>query len=183
MDTTTLSFVGAGGATLGRRGHSKDHRPELMQMVLGVVIDADGRPVCTEMWPGNTADVSALLPIVDRLRTRFAIGRVCVVADRGMISEPTIAALEERGLEYVLGVRERTDSLVRRVVLEDRQPFTPLCVPRANGRDPALGQGDGGRGPALRRLPQRGRGQQGRRRPQGGARRPRAAAERRATRR
>src|SRR5688572_23262679 len=65
MDTTTLSFVGAGGATLGRRGHSKDHRPELAQMVLGVVIDADGRPVCTEMWPGNTADVSALLPIVD----------------------------------------------------------------------------------------------------------------------
>ena len=135
MDTTTLSFVGAGGAMLGRRGHSKDHRPELMQMVLGVVIDADGRPVCTEMWPGNTADVCALLPIVDRLRTRFAIGRVCVVADRGMISQPTIAALEERGLEYVLGVRERTDSLVRRVVLEDRQPFTPLCVPRANGAE------------------------------------------------
>ena len=71
------------------------------------------------MWPGNTADVGVLLPIVDRLRTRFAIGRVCVVADRGMISAATIAALEERGLEYVLGARERTDSLVRRIVLED----------------------------------------------------------------
>ena len=138
MDTTTLSFVGAGGAVLGRRGHSKDHRPELMQMVLGVVIDADGRPVCTEMWPGNTADVSALLPIVERLKTRFAIGRVCVVADRGMISGPTIAALEQRGLAYVLGVRERTDSLVRRVVLEDRQSFTPLCVPRAGGAETQL---------------------------------------------
>ena len=80
----------------------------------------------------------SLLPIVDRLRTRFAIGRVCVVADRGMISQPTIAALEGRGLEYVLGVRERTDSLVRRVVLEDRQPFTPLCVPRANGAETQL---------------------------------------------
>ena len=133
MDTTTLSFAGAGGATLGRRGHSKDHRPELMQMVLGVVLDAEGRPICTEMWPGNTADVSVLLPIVDRLRARFAIARVCVVADRGMISAATITALEERGLEYVLGVRERTDSLVRRVVLEDRQPFTPLCVPRVAG--------------------------------------------------
>jgi len=115
------------------RGHSKDHRPELAQMVLGVVIDADGRPVCTEMWPGNTADVSALLPIVDRLRSRFAIGRVCVVADRGMISAPTIAALEERGLDYVLGARERTDRLVRQVVLEDTRPFTPLCVPRVTG--------------------------------------------------
>ena len=83
MDTTTLSFVGADGASLGRRGHSKDHRPELVQMVLGVVIAAEGRPVGTEMWPGNTADVRALRPIVDRLRACFAIGRVCVVADRG----------------------------------------------------------------------------------------------------
>jgi hypothetical protein len=80
-----------------------------MQMIVGVVIDADGRPVCSEMWPGNTADVSVLVPVIDRLRSRFAIGRVCVVADRGMISAATIAALEERGLEYVLGARERTD--------------------------------------------------------------------------
>ena len=138
LDTTTLSFGGAGGATLGRRGHSKDSRPDLMQMVLGVVIDGDGRPVCTEMWPGNTADVSVLLPVIDRLRARFAIGRVCVVADRGMISQPTIEALEQRGLEYVLGARERTDRLVRQVVLEDRRQFTPLCVPRANGGETLL---------------------------------------------
>jgi Transposase DDE domain len=138
LDTTTLSFTGAGGAALGRRGHSKDARPDLMQMVLGVVIDSDGRPVCTEMWPGNTADVSALLPMVDRLRARFAIGRVCLVADRGMISQPTIAALEQRGLEYVLGARERTDRLVRRVVLEDKRPFTPLRVPRARGEETLL---------------------------------------------
>ena len=50
-----------------------------------------------------------------------------------MISQPTIAALEERGLDYVLGVRERIDSLVRRIVLEDQGRFTPLCVPRATG--------------------------------------------------
>ena len=62
-----------------------------MQTIVGVVIDADGRPVCSEMWPGNTADVGVLVPVIDRPR-RFAIGRVCVVADRGMISGPTIAA-------------------------------------------------------------------------------------------
>jgi hypothetical protein len=133
LDTTSLSFIGAGGETLGERGHSKDHRPDLMQMVVGVVIDADGRPVCSELWPGNTADVGALVPIIDRLRGRFAIGRVCVVADRGMISAATIAALEERGLEYVLGARERTDTLVRTVVLADTRPFTPLCVRRSTG--------------------------------------------------
>jgi hypothetical protein len=133
LDTTSLSFTGAGGETLGERGYSKDHRPDLMQMILGVVIDAEGRPVCSEMWPGNTADVGVLLPVIGRLRGRFAIGRVCVVADRGMISAPTIAALEERGLEYVLGARERTDALVRDVVLADDRPFTPLLVERARG--------------------------------------------------
>jgi DDE family transposase len=138
MDTTSLSFTGAGGATLGERGYSKDHRPDLMQMIVAVVIDADGRPICSEMWPGNTADVTVLIPVIDRLRTRFGIGRVCVVADRGMISAPTIAALEDRGLEYVLGVRERTDVLVRQVVLDDTRPFTPLCVERAGGKDTQL---------------------------------------------
>jgi len=134
MDTTSLSFTGAGGATLGERGYSKDHRPDLMQMIVAVVIDADGRPICSEMWPGNTADVTVLIPVIDRLRTRFGIGRICVVADRGMISAPTIAALEERNLEYVLGVRERTDVLVRQVVLDDSGPFTPLCIERTGGK-------------------------------------------------
>jgi transposase len=138
LDTTSLSFTGAGGTSLGRRGYSKDHRPDLMQMIVGVVIDAEGRPVCSEMWPGNTADVSVLVPVIDRLRARFGIGRVCIVADRGMICAETIAALEERGLEYVLGARERTDKVVRTVVLRDERPFTPLCIERAGGEETQL---------------------------------------------
>jgi len=130
MDTTSLSFEGAGGETLGQRGHSKDHRPDLMQLILCVVIDAEGRPVCTEIMPGNTADVGILIPAINRLRHRFAIGRVCIVADRGMISAATIEGLEERDLEYILGARERTDRVVREVVLADDRP---LLVERANG--------------------------------------------------
>ena len=133
MDTTTLSFAGEGGETLGAHGHSKDHRPDLKQMVLAVVLDGEGRPLCTEMLPGNTADVTVLLPVVDRLRQRFAVGRVCVVADRGMISTATIRALEERGLEYILGARERSSAVIREVVLNDAAPFTPLLIERARG--------------------------------------------------
>jgi hypothetical protein len=132
MDTTSLSFEGEGGDTLGAHGYSKDHRPDLKQMILAVVVDGEGRPICTEMMPGNTADVSVLVPVIDRLRHRFGITRACVVADRGMISEATIAALDERGLEYVLGVRERTDGRVR-TVLNDVRPFTPLLIERARG--------------------------------------------------
>jgi transposase len=85
------------------------------------------------MWPGNTADVTTLIPVIDRLRNRFAIERVCVVADRGMISAATIAALEQRGLDYILGVRERATKEVREVVMADPAPSVPLVIPR-NGR-------------------------------------------------
>ena len=128
MDTTSLYFEGAGGQTLGRHGYSKDHRPDLRQMILAVLLDGDGRPVCSEMWPGNTADVTTLIPVIDRLRRRFAIARVCVVADRGMISAETLAELEARRLLYILGVRERADKLVRELVLDDPAPFVPLTL-------------------------------------------------------
>src|ERR1700676_1556946 len=128
MDTTSLYFEGAGGQTLGQHGYSKDHRPDLRQMILAVLLDGDGRPVCTEMWPGNTADTGSLVPVVDRLRQRFSISRVCIVADRGMISAETIAELEARGLLYILGVRERSDKLVRELVLDDPAPFIPFVL-------------------------------------------------------
>src|SRR5919202_2856384 len=90
FDTTSLFFEGQGGATLGRRGFSKDFRPQLHQVVLGLVLDGHDRPIASFLWPGNTADVTTLLPVVERLRTRFGIGRACVVADRGMTSAATI---------------------------------------------------------------------------------------------
>jgi len=59
---------------------------------------------------------------------RFAIARVCVVADRGLISAETLAELEARRLLYILGVRERSDRLVRKLVLDDTQPLVPLVI-------------------------------------------------------
>jgi transposase len=138
MDTTSLYFEGRGGETIGERGHSKDYRPQLNQMILGVVIDQQGRPVCSEMWPGDTADVTTLIPVIDRLRSRFGIGRVCVVADRGMISNETITALESRGLEYILGVRERNSKEVREVILADPTPSVPLVIPSRGRADTEL---------------------------------------------
>jgi hypothetical protein len=133
MDTTSLSFYGEGGETLGEHGYSKDYRPDLKQMILALIVDGNGRPICTEMWPGNTADVTTLLPVIDRLRQRFSIGRVCVVADRGMISAATIEGLEARKLEYILGARERSDAIVRKIVLENEAAFVPLLLERKTG--------------------------------------------------
>ena len=119
FDTTSIYFEGQGGETIGQRGHSKDHRPDLKPMIVGVVLDGQGRPICCELWPGNTADVTTLIPVVDRLRKRFAVGKVCIVADRGMISKETIEELEkpQRSWQYILGARMRAQSEVRDEVL------------------------------------------------------------------
>jgi hypothetical protein len=117
FDTTSIYFEGEGGESLGERGHNKDHRPDLKQMVVGAVIDNEGRPICCEMWPGNTADVTSLVPVVDRLRSRFSIGKVCIVADRGMISADTIGELEKREWPYILGARMRLVKEVKEEVL------------------------------------------------------------------
>jgi transposase len=119
FDTTSIYFEGKGGRSLGRRGFSKDNRPDLRQMVVGVIIDNQGQPICCEMWPGNTADVTSLLPVVEELKKRFAIRSFCIVADRGMISAETIKVLEsdESGLFYILGARMRRDKEIREQVL------------------------------------------------------------------
>jgi len=118
FDTTSIYFEGNGGEELGAYGHSKDHRPDLKQMVAGVIIDGQGRPICSEIWPGNTTDVKTLLPVVDRLGKRFGISRVCVVADRGMISDATVRELERREeVSYIPGVRMRKQKVVREEVL------------------------------------------------------------------
>src|SRR5882757_4454964 len=62
FDTTSLYFEDQGGE-IGQRGHNKDHRPDLKQMVVGMAVDVEGCPICCEMWPGNTADVTTLVPM------------------------------------------------------------------------------------------------------------------------
>jgi len=140
FDTTSIYFEGEGGETIGQRGHSKDHRPDRKQMVVGMVLDRNGNPLCSELWPGNTADVKSLVPIVDRLKSRFGIGSVCIVADRGMISAETLADVEKREWNYILGVRMRSSTEAKAVVAragryaevhpqsDDRDDPSPLKV-------------------------------------------------------
>src|SRR5271155_4230141 len=117
MDTPSLSFAslsfeGQGGEQLGRRGHSKDYRPDLNQMIVGLVMDQDGRPLCSELWPGNTA-AATFAALEERKREYLRVG------------------LQPAGLSR--GVRERSSAEVRSTVIDDQTPFVPLVVPWASG--------------------------------------------------
>jgi len=137
FDTTSIYFEGEGGASLGEKGHSRDHRPDLNQMVVGAVIDSNGKPICCEMWPGNTADVSTLIPVIDRIRTRFHTGQFCIVADRGMISAETVKELQKREIPYILGTRMRKVNEVKCDVLSRAGRFRDVHPEGKSSKDPS----------------------------------------------
>jgi transposase len=137
FDTTTLYFEGEGGGSIGQRGNSKDHRPDLKQVVVGVVLDNHGNPICSEFLPGNTTDVTTLIPVAQRLKERFGVERICIVADRGMISASTINDLESMGWEYILGARMRLVKEVRDEVLSRGGRFREVYGKRQKSTDPA----------------------------------------------
>jgi hypothetical protein len=82
---------------LAARGYSRDKKRGMAQIEYGLLTDKDGRPVAIEVFSGNTADPTAFISMVDTIRTRFALERLTMVGDRGMITSARIAALREVG--------------------------------------------------------------------------------------
>jgi len=137
FDTTSIYFEGHGGDTMGQYGHSKDHRPDLRQIVVGVVLDGEGNPVCTEILPGNITDVKILVPVAERLKKRFGIEEVCIVADRGMISATVVKELDGLGWQYILGVRMRANAGTVPEVLADKGKYHVIHPKRKKSKDPS----------------------------------------------
>lgn len=132
FDTTSIYFEGQGGQTMGEHGFSKDHRPDLKQLVVGMVLDDSGTPLCSQILPGNATDVKSLLPVKARLERQFAAQAVCLVADRGMISKDTMAELEREGWPYILGARLRQGDAAMEKVLADGGTLEEV-FPKAKG--------------------------------------------------
>ena len=139
FDTTSIYFEGRGGQTLGQQGFSKDHRPDLPQLIVGEAVDVEGRPICSEMWLGNTTEAKTLLPVIERMRAKFQVRELCVVADRGMVSEATLSALGrmEPPVRYIVGVRMRRTKEVGQVVLKSKAPWIEISPERKGAKDPA----------------------------------------------
>lgn len=117
FDTTTLYFEGEGPADLAARGHSKDHRPQSPQVVVCVVTDLEGYPLTCEVFPGNLSDFSTVEKVIALLQKRFAIKQTILVCDSGMMSAKNLRRIRRAGMDYIIGVRMRVLSEIRRDVL------------------------------------------------------------------
>ena len=130
LDTTSTFIWRDTETPLRRRGYSRDRRPDQPQIVLCVAVDRHGWPVAWDILPGNTGDHAAFVAMITRLRERFRIGRVIVVADRGMIAKDTLALLADHAtapFDYVLGCRMRQQKEVSEVVLARAGRYRPVA--------------------------------------------------------
>ena len=105
MDTTNTYVHGPTRGKLAQSGKSKEKRYDRRLVSVGLLVTRDGVPIGHEVFPGNTHDARAFEKMLSSLKERFAIGRVLICADRGMVSDAILASLREAGMEYVVGSR------------------------------------------------------------------------------
>ena len=109
-DVTSVYFEVSGDDDFRKYGYSRDHRGDLPQVVVGLVMTKEGLPVAHYTFPGNTADKSTFSSTVRDIRERFGVKRCVVVADRGMMSEVSLEELEEEGIGFLMSINMRQNA-------------------------------------------------------------------------
>jgi hypothetical protein len=92
---------------LARYGHSRDGRRDKLQITFGLLTNADGCPIAVEVFAGNTADPATLSAVITKLRERFALKRIVLVGDRGMLTSARIREelAPAEGLDWITALR------------------------------------------------------------------------------
>jgi transposase len=85
------------------RGYSRDHRPDCEQMVIALIVNSEGFPFSYETFDGNRADVSTMETILRMVERKYGKARRIWVFDRGIVSEGNLAAIRQRGGQYLVG--------------------------------------------------------------------------------
>lgn len=108
FDTTSIKHWGEGEyADILAHGYSKEKRGDLPQIIVGVLMTADGIPFAHKMWKGNQSDIKAFAEIVEEAKEKYNLKEIIWVADRGMVSKKNLELLDSLGMKYILGVRMR----------------------------------------------------------------------------
>ena len=124
-------------------GYSRDHRGDRPQIVIGLLCTSDGIPIAHHVFAGNTNDASTLPGVLGDLAGRFAVGRICVVADRGLVSDANVEAVAAAGFDHVLATRLRRDHTTAEALaaIGDDTAWVEIPRPRCRAADVALADG------------------------------------------
>lgn len=134
-DVTTYAFESTKWGELRMFGFSKDHKNNEVQVVMGLLLDNNGIPITYELFPGNTMDQSTLTRAVDRLKERYQLEKIVVVADRGLNSGDNLAFLVREGHDFVISYTLKRASQQLKVLALDSSGWTSTSPdPEADGR-------------------------------------------------
>ena len=122
-DLTSTYFEGeAQEVDKAQRGYSRDHRPDCKQIIIALVVSAEGFPLSYEVFAGNRADVTTLEEMLDAVERKHGRARRVWVFDRGIVSEENLESLRRRGASYLVGTpRAQLKAYERRLLEGDWQ--------------------------------------------------------------
>jgi len=127
-------------------GYSRDHRGDRPQIMIGLLCTSDGVPIAHHVFAGNTNDAATLAEVLADLETRFAVGRICVVADRGLISMANVEVVADAGFDHILATRLHRDAACAQALQAADQDNTVWVeVPEARSRAADVTLADGTR--------------------------------------
>ena len=124
-------------------GYSRDRRGDRPQIVIGLLCTSDGIPIAHHVFAGDTSDAATLPAVLGDLAGRFAVGRICVVADRGLVSADNVAAVAAAGFDHVLAARLRRDRTCGEALeaVDDDTAWVEIRKHRCRAADIALADG------------------------------------------
>ncbi len=126
-------------------GYSRDHRPDRPQIVIGLLCTTDGLPIAHHVFAGNTNDASTLSEVLGDLAKRFAVGRICVVADRGLISASNLETVAQAGFDHLLATRLRRDRVTAQALAAVDRDTVWVGLPQPGTRAADIVLSDGTR--------------------------------------
>jgi transposase len=97
----TSTYMEGSQCVIAKLGYSRDHRPDLEQIVIALMVTPQGSPFYWKVLEGNTQDITTLPDVVKDLQQRFGLKKCHLVFDRGMVSKEHLELLEEEGLTYL----------------------------------------------------------------------------------
>lgn len=116
-------------------GFSKDGKPDLPQILIGLVVDQNGFPIYYQTFPGNKFEGHTILPVILDFKTKFGIKELTIVADSGMLSKDNLTQIQQAGLFYIVGgrIKQETTSLLEVINQELKQSDKAITSKTING--------------------------------------------------
>ncbi len=111
-DITSVYFEGD-AVSIAKKGHTRDHRPDAEQIVIGLVMSRDGIPIAHHLFEGNRVDKSTVDEVIEDLQDRFSIRDIIFVGDRGMMTVDNIESVKRSGNNYIMGLQKRNRRIVK----------------------------------------------------------------------